>query len=135
MNKFIALICGLVFSAGLTISQMVDPNKVLNFLDVFGAWDASLAFVMGGGLLVYIVGFYLIVKPLKKPVAASKFELPNAVKVDKKLIVGSCLFGLGWGISGICPGPGIANLIMGNDKILGFLLMMSIGMFIARKVK
>lgn len=135
ISKFVALLCGLMFSAGLTIAQMVDPNKVLNFLDVTGQWDASLAFVMGGGLLIYLLAFFGIVTPMKKPLAADKFELPTAKSIDRKLIIGSSLFGIGWGVSGICPGPGIANLIMGNEKILGFLLMMSLGMFIARKVK
>ncbi|WNC70936.1 YeeE/YedE family protein [Thalassotalea psychrophila] len=133
-NNLVALVCGLVFGAGLTVAQMVDPQKVLNFLDVIGQWDASLAFVMGGGLIIYILGYQLLVKRMKKPILSNTFDLPAAKNVDKKLLIGAGTFGIGWGISGICPGPAIANLSVGNEKILVFILIMFVGMFVARKL-
>lgn len=133
-KNLIALICGLVFGAGLTVAQMVDPHKVLNFLDVFGQWDASLAFVMGGGLFIYILGYQLLIKKMKKPILSHAFELPTNKQVDKKLIIGAGIFGIGWGVAGVCPGPAIANLSFGNEKILVFILIMFIGMFAAKKL-
>jgi uncharacterized membrane protein YedE/YeeE len=128
MRLIVALLCGMLFGAGLTISQMVNPNKVLNFLDVFGNWDPSLAFVMIGGISVFWLGFFLIVKKRPKPVLAEKFDLPTNSKMDKKLLFGGMLFGLGWGLAGICPGPAIANISGGDGKILGFIVMMLLGM-------
>ena len=127
MRLIVALLCGMLFGAGLTISQMVNPNKVLNFLDVFGNWDPSLAFVMIGGISVFWLGFFLIVKKRPKPVLAEKFDLPTNSKMDKKLLFGGMLFGLGWGLAGICPGPAIANISGGDGKILGFIVMMLLG--------
>ncbi len=128
MKALVSLICGLLFGIGLTVSQMVDPNKVLNFLDIFGAWDPSLAFVMIGGISVFMLGYYLIIKKSSKPVLAEQFDLPNKTKVDKSLLTGAALFGLGWGLAGICPGPAIANLSGFEPKILVFIVMMLIGM-------
>ena len=127
MRLIVALLCGMLFGAGLTISQMVNPNKVLNFLDVFGNWDPSLAFVMIGGISVFWLGFFLIVKKRSNPVLAEKFDLPTNSKMDKKLLFGGMLFGLGWGLAGICPGPAIANISGGDGKILGFIVMMLLG--------
>ncbi|OUS32898.1 YeeE/YedE family protein [Thalassotalea sp. 42_200_T64] len=135
MNNFIALICGLVFGFGLTIAQMVNPNKVLNFLDLFGSWDASLAFVMGGGVITYIIGYQLFIKKMKKPLLTENFNIPTNTVIDQKLIIGSTIFGIGWGIAGICPGPAIANITTGNEKILVFILLMVVGMLLAQKVK
>ena len=132
MKNFIALLCGLLFGAGLTISQMVDPNKVLNFLDISGSWDASLMFVMGGGLITYMIGYQLFIKKAKKPKLAVSFDLPSAHKIDKKLLIGSSIFGIGWGISGMCPGPALANLSGGNEKVLVFIGCMVIGIICAK---
>ncbi|WP_068545284.1 YeeE/YedE family protein [Thalassotalea crassostreae] len=134
MSKIFALLCGILFGIGLTVAQMVDPNKVINFLDLFGYWDASLAFVMGGALVIYIIGYQFIVKNQQQPKCAAEFDLPTNTKVDKKLIIGSATFGLGWGISGICPGPAISNLTSGDLKIFGFLFTMLIGMLVAEKL-
>lgn len=134
MNFLIALFCGLLFGAGLTVAQMVDPNKVLNFLDLAGTWDASLAFVMGGALVVYSLTYQFIIKKMKAPLCEQKFSLPTQKIVDKRLIIGSSLFGLGWGITGICPGPAIANLSSGNIKVVGFILAMTIGIVVAKKL-
>ena len=134
MKNFIALLCGLLFGAGLTISQMVDPNKVLNFLDITGNWDASLLFVMGSGLITYLIGYQLFIKKAKKPKLATAFDLPKANKIDKKLLIGSSIFGIGWGISGMCPGPALANVSSMNEKVLVFIVCMIIGVIAAKLI-
>ena len=111
-QAFAALISGILFGIGLALSGMINPNKVLNFLDVFGNWDPSLAFVMGGGLFVTFIAFHFIPK-LKKPIIEDKFRLPTSRDIDKPLIIGAALFGIGWGIAGYCPGPGFASLGLG----------------------
>ncbi|MGS2720049.1 DUF6691 family protein [Paraglaciecola aestuariivivens] len=128
MKALVSLICGLLFGIGLTVSQMVDPNKVLNFLDIFGHWDPSLAFVMIGGIGVFMLGYNLVIKKSSAPIFAQEFDLPTNKKLDKSLIWGAALFGLGWGLAGICPGPAIANLSAAQPKIFVFILMMLLGM-------
>lgn len=134
MNHLIALVCGLLFGIGLTVSQMVDPNKVLNFLDLAGTWDGSLIFVMGGGLLVFGAGFLLLVKKRSQTLLGGEISLPLKSAIDKPLISGAVMFGLGWGLTGICPGPALANLSAGNGKILAFIAAMTAGMLLADKM-
>ena len=122
-----ALIASLVFGLGLVISQMVNPAKVIAFLDIFGNWDPSLAFVMGAGLLVTAIGYRLTWRA-DKPVFAEKFHVPGNRKVDTKLAVGAVLFGLGWGLVGICPGPAITALTFGGTPLYVFLAAMIVGM-------
>jgi uncharacterized membrane protein YedE/YeeE len=98
MKLFVALLCGVLFGAGLTISRMVDPNMVLNFLDVFGTWDPSLAFVMIGGIGVFSLGYVFIIKKRTAPILAKQFDLPINKIIDKPLLLGAVLFGLGWGV-------------------------------------
>lgn len=126
-----ALIAGLLFGAGLTISTMVDPARVLGFLDVFGNWDPTLVFVMAGGLSVYLPVYYMYVKPRQKTVFGEPCYIPKNTKVDRKLIIGASLFGVGWGLSGICPGPAIVNLSGGLSGILMFVFTMLVGMILA----
>jgi hypothetical protein len=128
MKSLMALLCGMLFGVGLTVSQMVDPNKVLNFLDIFGNWDPSLAFVMVGGICVFFLGYQFIIKKSAKPILAEQFDLPSNSKIDKSLISGAALFGLGWGLAGICPGPALANISGGEPKIFVFIVMMLVGM-------
>lgn len=128
MNALVALLCGILFGAGLSISQMVDPNKVLNFLDILGTWDPSLAFVMVGGISVFSLGYFGFIRKREAPVLAEQFQLPKHTQIDKQLLGGAGLFGLGWGLAGICPGPAIANISGGDTKIMGFIVMMLIGM-------
>jgi uncharacterized membrane protein YedE/YeeE len=128
MRLIVALMCGVLFGSGLTISQMVDPNKVLNFLDVLGVWDPSLAFVMIGGISVFSLGYFMVVKKRDKPVLGEEFDLPKNKTIDKQLVLGAVLFGLGWGLAGICPGPAIANISGGESKIFVFIVMMLLGM-------
>ncbi|MBD64842.1 MAG: YeeE/YedE family protein [Halobacteriovoraceae bacterium] len=120
---FISLISGIIFAIGLSISGMINPHKVKGFLDIFGNWDYSLAFVMGGA-----VGLnYFTFKYFEK-----KHELNTPTAIDKNLIIGSALFGIGWGLIGICPGPGIVNLINFDLGILVFVVAMLLGMSLYR---
>jgi uncharacterized protein len=131
MEKLTAAISGLLFGAGLTISGMVNPMKVLNFLDLFGTHDFTLIFVMGGGLLTALIGYQLLFKR-GKPLFANRFDLPRLNLIDTKLVGGAALFGLGWGISGICPGPAIAGLVFGNSLSFIFVGAMAVGIIAAR---
>ena len=122
-----ALIAGLVFGLGLTISEMVNPAKVLAFLDLFGNWDPSLAFVMGGALLVTAIG-YRLVWTQERPIFADRFQVPGNRSIDTRLAVGAILFGMGWGLVGLCPGPAIAALTFGGPALYVFLASMAAGM-------
>ena len=122
-----ALIAGLIFGVGLVISQMVNPAKVIAFLDIFGNWDPSLAFVMGGALIVTAIG-YRLVWTRQKPVFEERFQIPGNRKVDTRLAIGAVLFGIGWGLVGLCPGPAIAAISIGGTKAIGFLAAMALGM-------
>lgn len=104
-----ALIAGLIFGIGLSLSQMINPNKVINFLDVAGNWDPSLLLVLGGAVITTTIAYQIIFKRAK-PIFADQFNLPTAKNLDKKLIGGAVLFGIGWGMIGFCPGPAIAGL-------------------------
>jgi uncharacterized membrane protein YedE/YeeE len=129
-----ALLAGLLFGAGLTISGMVDPVRVLGFLDITGDWDPTLAFVMAGGLCVYIPIYYLLVKPRNLSLLGEGIQIPINTKLDKKLLIGSSIFGIGWGMSGICPGPAISSISGGQVGIVYFVITMLVGMMISTKV-
>jgi len=132
MKLFVSFFCGLLFGLGLTISQMVNPQKVINFLDISGNWDPSLMFVMGGGLLVFGLGFFFVIKKMTQPILSNQFFIPERKLIDKNLLIGAVLFGTGWGLTGICPGPAMANVLSFEPKIFAFIGMMLIGMFAAR---
>ncbi len=123
----VPFLAGLLFGAGLVLSQMVDPAKVLGFLDVAGAWDPSLALVMVGALAVTALGYRLSFG-LGRPLAAGRFQLPTRTDIDRPLLLGAVLFGLGWGIAGYCPGPAIASLAFGRPEIVVFVVAMLAGM-------
>ena len=131
MSKIISLICGIIFGIGLTVSQMIDPAKVLVFLNIFRKWDPSLIFVMMGALIISSPFFHLF-KDNKKPIFAEKFSYSNSKKLNKKLILGSSLFGAGWGLVGLCPGPAIASLALLNLNSLIFILFMFIGFYLVK---
>lgn len=131
MNKIISLIAGIIFGIGLTISQMIDPAKVLGFLNVFEKWDPSLAFVMVGALIISSPFFHLF-KKNKKPIFADNFSYSNNKEVNKKLIMGSSLFGAGWGLAGLCPGPAIASLALLNLNSLSFVVFMFAGFYLVK---
>jgi hypothetical protein len=119
--------CGLIFGAGLLISGMTQPEKVLGFLDVFGAWDATLAFVMAGAVAVSAAGFALA-RRRGAPVLAPKYQWPARNDIDAPLVIGAMLFGLGWGLVGICPGPALVNLAGLSQPIVVFVVAMALGM-------
>ena len=124
-----ALLSGLVFGLGLIVSGMANPAKVLGFLDLAGAWDPSLAFVMGGAILVGFFAF-LIAKKRTFSFIGAEMKLPTASAIDSRLLTGSALFGAGWGVAGFCPGPGLVALGMGEPKALVFVAAMLVGMVI-----
>ncbi len=127
------LVAGLVFGLGLVISGMSNPAKVLNFLDLAGAWDPSLAFVMGGALVVTFVG-YRLVQRSSAPLLDTTFHIPAKAAIDLRLLVGSGLFGIGWGIGGYCPGPALASSTLGDWSTWAFLVSMLVGMLLARQL-
>lgn len=121
-----ALMAGLIFGLGLVLAEMVNPAKVLAFLDVSGHWDPSLAFVMGAALLVTAVG-YRLVWGMSRPVFGAAFVVPETREIDHRLAIGAVLFGIGWGLAGLCPGPAIAALSFGGTPAWVFLGAMSAG--------
>jgi len=130
----VAAVIGLVFGAGLHISQMTNPAKVLGFLDVTGAWDPSLAFVMGGALLVTAIGYRWVWRR-PAPIFDSRFHIPAARPIDAALIAGAGLFGVGWGLVGICPGPALSTLFLGLWPIWLFTAAMLAGMGIMHTLR
>ena len=124
-----ALAAGLVFGLGLSISGMINPVKVLGFLDLFGDWDPSLMFVMIGGLIVTFFG-YRYSNKFSKPINDDSYHSPKSTQIDRPLILGAVLFGLGWGLAGLCPGPAIAGLVMANGKSILFVISMFAGFYL-----
>ena len=126
-RTFVALFAGMLFGLGLAISGMMNPAKVVGFLDVAGGWDPTLAFVMGGALLVTVPAFRLILgRP--RPILADGFALPTKSALDGRLLGGAALFGVGWGLSGFCPGPAVAALVTGLTPVFAFVAAMMAGM-------
>lgn len=132
MNKILfqltALFSGLLFGIGMVISGMANPTKVIGFLDITGVWDPSLIFVMGGALLVFMPGYFLLIKPRQQPLNATEFCLAKNRVIDTKLLIGATLFGIGWGIAGICPGPAVSSLALGNPDVWVFFISMMVGL-------
>src|SRR5215204_2327681 len=126
-RMLINLLGGTLFGLGLSVSEMVNPQKVIGFLNFAGNWDPTLAFVFGGALLVAIPAFRLILKR-QHPVLADEFELPTKKEVDGRLLGGAALFGIGWGLSGFCPGPAVTALASGLLPVFAFVAAMVVGM-------
>lgn len=122
-----ALAAGVLFGFGLSVSQMVSPEKVLNFLDLAGDWDPSLALVMAGAVLVSFAG-YRLVRMRAAPLFDGSFHLPTRKDIDRPLVTGAALFGIGWGLVGFCPGPALTALAVGDVKVIGFVVAMVAGM-------
>ncbi|MGB0954976.1 MAG: DUF6691 family protein [Panacagrimonas sp.] len=133
MKGLTALISGLLFGAGLSIGGMTDPAKVIGFLDLAGAWDPSLAFVMGAALCITVPSFQLLGKS-EKPLLEARFFRPTRTDLDVRLLAGATLFGVGWGIAGFCPGPAIASLSSGSPLVIAFVLAMMAGMWLADRI-
>jgi uncharacterized membrane protein YedE/YeeE len=129
MHRVTEFLVGLLFGLGLLLSGMTDPGKVLGFLDLFGAWDPSLAFVMGGAIAVGFFAFALARKRTTN-VLGGALHLPKSSQIDKRLVLGGLTFGVGWGLAGFCPGPGIVSMASGEVKALVFVVAMVAGMAI-----
>ncbi len=123
-----AFVSALIFGLGLGVSGMTLPSKVIGFLDITGAWDPSLAFVMVGAIGVHAISYRLIAKR-DSPILTTKFQIPTRRELDKKLILGSVLFGMGWGVGGFCPGPALVSAVTGNSSVLIFVASMVIGVY------
>ena len=134
MNTIWTALAGIVFGIGLIISGMLDPAKVLNFLDVGGAWDPSLAFVMAGAIAVTASGYWLVGKRAR-PLFDLTFHWPTARDVDARLLIGAALFGVGWGLVGLCPGPAIASLTLASPPTLAFIAALLGGVWLAARIR
>ncbi len=135
MKNLSALISGLIFGLGIAISGMANPAKVLNFFDIAGTWDPSLALVMGGALLTALIGYRIVFAKAAAPVFEQGYSLPTAKNIDLPLVGGSALFGIGWGIAGFCPGGAVPALGFGGTETLIFIAAMIGGLLIGRKLK
>ncbi|RZV34738.1 MAG: YeeE/YedE family protein [Sphingomonadaceae bacterium] len=127
----IALISGILFGAGLALGGMTNPARVRGFLDIFGEWDPTLAFVMGGAVIVMAIAWRFQAR-MAEPIVAGVFALPDRTDLTPSLVGGAALFGIGWGIAGLCPGPGFAALVIAPAKAVAFIAAMLVGMLIAR---
>ena len=129
MNKLVSSMAGIIFGVGLVISEMINPEKVLGFLDLFGNWDPSLAFVMIGALVVSSPLFHII-KKKEKPIFAENFNYSNNKNINNRLIIGSALFGAGWGLIGLCPGPAISSIALLDIHSITFVIVMFVGFYL-----
>lgn len=134
MKIISAFIAGIVFGLGLIVSQMVNPAKVIAFLDVFGNWDPSLALVMGAALAMAAIGYRLVWRA-KVPAFETRFYVPKASKIDARLLGGAVLFGAGWGLVGLCPGPALTAVSFGGGEVMVFVAAMLVGLLGARVVR
>ncbi len=134
MALLLVFVAGLVFGSGLIISGMTNPAIVLAFLDITGAWNPALLFVMGSAVLVTTVGYHLIFR-LGQPLFATRFSLPEKTDIDRRLVTGALLFGVGWGLVGLCPGPALASLTAAPLKTGLFVLAMLAGAYAAKQLK
>jgi len=126
MTQMVALLIGAVFGGGLYLAGMTNPSKIVNFLDIAGTWDPSLIFVMGGGIPVAAIGFFIL-KKREKPLIFDEIQVPTHGVIDRPLVIGSVLFGVGWGVSGLCPGPAFASVLLGPAIIIPYLMALVLG--------
>ncbi len=134
MKLILVLISGTLFGLGLSVSQMINPTVVLNFLDVAGTWNPALMFVMAGALLVTTIGFHFALRR-KKPTHEETFHVPVNNDIDMNLIIGASIFGIGWGLVGYCPGPAIAGLVLGQEETIYFVVAMLVGIKCSQLLK
>jgi len=133
-NAIAAFVSGTLFGLGLALSEMVNPARVVGFLDVTGAWDPTLLFVMGGALAVTMPAFPLVLRRAA-PIFSEKFYLPTNVSIDPALLAGAAMFGVGWGIAGFCPGPALAALVTASPTAVLFVVSMLAGQWLTAKVR
>ena len=133
MLYLISLTSGILFGIGLAVSNMISPSKIVGFLDITGDWDPSLAFVMVGAVIVTGIAFKIILKR-SKPIYQSEFNISKNTHIDLRLILGASIFGVGWAISGLCPGPAIASIGFLNEKLLVFVIALLIGSLIGKRI-
>lgn len=133
MSFLVYGVAGLLFGSGLVISGMLDPAKVLNFLDFAGSWDPSLAFVLGGAVIVAAIGFRIAGRRTR-PILARRFHWPTRSDIDARLLIGPAIFGIGWGLSGFCPGPAVASLALLAPGTIVFVVALLAGMALARRI-
>ncbi len=126
MTQMVALLIGAVFGGGLYLAGMTNPSKIVNFLDIAGTWDPSLIFVMGGGIPVAAIGFFIL-KKREKPLIFDEIQVPTHGVIDQPLVIGSILFGIGWGVSGLCPGPAFASVLPEPAIIIPYLIALVLG--------
>lgn len=131
-QKLVAFVAGLMFAVGLGIAGMTNPAKVLAFLDIFGDWDPSLMFVMGGAILVYAPAHRLVLRR-PTPLFDGGFHMPTRKDIDKRLILGAVMFGVGWGLAGLCPGPAVVATATATPELLAFAFAMVVGMDLQRR--
>ncbi|MFT5321852.1 MAG: putative membrane protein YedE/YeeE [Pseudohongiellaceae bacterium] len=132
-NLLVIITSGILFGLGLSVSEMVNPARVLGFLNILGPWDPTLIFVMAGALTVAVPGFQYA-RLMHKPFLAVSFSIPGKKDLDKKLILGAVIFGLGWGLAGICPGPSLVALNSLDIKVVWFVLSMLVGIVVHDKL-
>ncbi len=129
-----ALCCGIIFGLGLSISEMINPARVIGFLDIAGQWDLTLLLVMGSAVFVTVICFPLVLKQ-PHPLLSEKFSLPTKSSIDLELLSGATLFGIGWGLAGLCPGPAVAALASLSPSVMLFVAAMLVGLFIAPMIE
>lgn len=134
MPLLLSFIIGGIFGIGLATGGMLNPSKIAGFLDIFGTWDPSLAFVMGGGVLINLIGHNLLVKR-SQPLFGGTFRLPARTDIDRHLLGGSALFGIGWGLGGLCPGPVISSLLLRPSDVVFFAIMMLAGLWLGKAAR
>jgi len=130
LQSIVSFCVGAIFSIGLVLAGMTQPRKIIGFLDVFGDWDPSLVFVLASAVGVYFITFQLVMKR-KSPLLAPKFLVPTSTDLELKLVIGGLLFGAGWGISGLCPGPALATLGTASASVITLMITMLIGFYIS----
>lgn len=134
LKTLAAFVAGIAFGFGLLVSGMSSPDKVLAFLDLAGAWDPSLAFVMGGAVLTATPLFWLAARR-RTPPAGIEYDKPDTTLIDRRLIAGAVLFGVGWGVAGICPGPAVVDLVLAPATVLPFILAMVAGIVLSAQLR
>lgn len=129
-NRFLitSLLTGVLFGLGMVISGMTDPSRVIGFLDIAGQWDSSLLWVMVGAIGVFMPAYFGVIKKQSQPRYSTVFQLAKSTQIDKRLLIGATIFGLGWGAVGVCPGPAVSSLLIGNHDIWVFVAFMLAGL-------